>query len=374
MKNCCFLYGLFLIFMLILPVSAETYIYDGAAANTLDTAWTSFLESLPETIRRETTDLHPNSPESWQQYLSLSYWTDKLSSILHDIFQNALINLVSLFGIILCIAAIQQWTENTAGSLFGFCSDVCMALTVFQTAGTLFFMLQQFLEQLCQVMTGMIPVMTAVCYSSGEITTASVNRISMTMFVTVLNTLQRWLFMPLGQALFSLGILTAVCTQVQLGGFVAGVKKLFMTMLSFMLLVYSFVYGIQNTLAKSADSLGLRTIKFAMGNFIPVVGGTVSDAFSAVREGLGYIRVMTGAGGIIILVLMLLPVAVSVWVFDLVLTCSHTTAELLGCTQSARMLADTRSVLQLMSALVWLAAIFFLFAVILFTKTAVHTG
>ena len=74
------------------------------------------------------------------------------------------------------------------------------------------------------------------------------------------------------------------------------------------------------------------------------------------------------------LVLMLLPVAVSVWVFDLVLTCSHTTAELLGCTQSARMLADTRSVLQLMSALVWLAAIFFLFAVILFTKTAVHTG
>ncbi len=374
MKNCCFLYGLFLIFMLILPVSAETYIYDGAAANTLDTAWTSFLESLPETIRRETTDLHPNSPESWQQYLSLSYWTDKLSSILHDVFQNALINLVSLFGIILCIAAIQQWTENTAGSLFGFCSDVCMALTVFQTAGTLFFMLQQFLEQLCQVMTGMIPVMTAVCYSSGEITTASVNRISMTMFVTVLNTLQRWLFMPLGQALFSLGILTAVCTQVQLGGFVAGVKKLFMTMLSFMLLVYSFVYGIQNTLAKSADSLGLRTIKFAMGNFIPVVGGTVSDAFSAVREGLGYIRVMTGAGGIIILVLMLLPVAVSVWVFDLVLTCSHTTAELLGCTQSARMLADTRSVLQLMSALVWLAATFFLFAVILFTKTAVHTG
>ncbi|MBQ3177118.1 MAG: hypothetical protein IJB52_04820 [Clostridia bacterium] len=374
MKNCCFLYGLFLIFMLILPVSAETYIYDGAAANTLDTAWTSFLESLPETIRRETSDLHPNSPESWQQYLSLSYWTDKLSSILHDVFQNALINLVSLFGIILCIAAIQQWTETTAGSLFGFCSDVCMALTVFQTAGTLFFMLQQFLEQLCQVMTGMIPVMTAVCYSSGEITTASVNRISMTMFVTVLNTLQRWLFMPLGQALFSLGILTAVCTQVQLGGFVAGVKKLFMTMLSFMLLVYSFVYGIQNTLAKSADSLGLRTIKFAMGNFIPVVGGTVSDAFSAVREGLGYIRVMTGAGGIIILVLMLLPVAVSVWVFDLVLTCSHTTAELLGCTQSARMLADTRSVLQLMSALVWLAATFFLFAVILFTKTAVHTG
>jgi len=365
---------LLLVSVMILPVSADTYIYEGAADSTLDTAWESFLESLPENIRHEASDMDPETPESWQRYLSFSYWLDKLLSVFRDGLQKALTMLASLFGILLCIAGIQQWSENCSGSIFGFCSDVCMALTIFRTAGGLFAMLRQFLEQLCQVMTGMIPVMTAVCCSAGEITTASVNRIAMTLFVTVLNTLQRWLFMPLGQALFSLGILTAVCTQIQLGGFVAGVKKLFMTLFSFMLLIYSFVYGIQNTLAKSADSLGLRTVKFAMGSFIPVVGGTVSDAFSAVREGLGYVRIMTGIGGIVVILLMVLPVAVSVWAFDLVLTCSHTTAELLGCSQSARMLADTRSVLQLLSAMIWLAVIFFLFTIILFTKTAVQAG
>lgn len=367
---CIFLLLLFLI----LPVSADTYIYEGAADSTLDTAWESFLESLPEDIHRETSGMDPDVPESWQQYLTFSYWQEKLSSVFRDRLQNTLTDLASMFGMVLCIAGIQQWSENSMNNVFGFCSDVCMALTIFHTAEGIFSMLRQFLEQLCQVMTGMIPVMTAVCYSSGEITTASVNRISMTLFITVLNTLQRWLFTPLGQALFSLGILGAVCTQIQLGGFIAGVKKLFMTLFSFMLLIYSFVYGIQNTLAKSADSLGLRTVKFAIGNFIPVVGGTVSDAFSAVREGLGYVRIMTGISGIIVIVLMVLPIAVSVWVFDMVLACSHTTAELLGCSQSARMLADTRSILQLLSAMIWLAVTFFIFSIILFTKTAVQAG
>jgi len=142
----------------------------------------------------------------------------------------------------------------------------------------------------------------------------------------------------------------------------------------FMMLFYSFVYGMQNTLAKSADSLGLRTVKFALGSFIPIVGGTVSDAFSAVREGLGYVKAMTGAGGILILLCMVLPVAVSVWCFHLVLSCSQTAAELLDCTQSARLLADTQSILQLLSALVWLAVTFFCFSIILFTKTSVHAS
>lgn len=368
------LYIFLLVCFLILPVSAETYIYNGAADTALDTAWESFLETLPEEIRRETAELEPDKPEKWQQFLMLSYWKDKLSTVFRDGFRTALTGLASIFGILLCIAVIQQWSEGCSSHMFGFCSDVCMALTIFQTSGTLFSMIRQFLDQLCRVMTGMIPVMTAIQYSAGEVSAASVNRIAMTLFITVLNELQRWLFMPLGQALFSLGILTAVCTQIQLGGFVAGVKKLFMTLFSFMLLIYSFVYGIQNTLAKSADSLGLRTVRFAMGNFIPVVGGTISDAFAAVREGLGYLRVMTGIGGMIVLAMMILPVAVSVWSFDLVLTCSHTAAELLGCSQSARMLADTRSVLQLLSALAWLSATFFLFAIILFTKTAVQAG
>lgn len=365
---------LILLGLLAVPASGKAYIFDGSEENALDVSWDNFLDTLPDNIREDISFLQPDKPDSWQKFLTFSYWKDKLKTLFHEGFQQATGSLTAIFGILLLISAVQQWNHGTTGTVFAFCSDVCMALTLFGTSQTIIGLIRKFLEQLCFVMSGMIPVMSAICYGAGEAATASVNRIAMTLFITVLNTLQRGLFMPLGQVLFCISILGAVCTQIPLGSFTASVKKLFMTLFSFMLLIYSFVYGIQNTLARSADSIGLRSVKFAIGNLIPVVGSTVSDAFSAVREGLGYVRTMTGIGGILVLFLMLLPVMMAVWSFDLVLSCGHTAAELLGCVQSARMLADTRSVLQLLSALAWLAVVFFLFAIILFTKTAVHAG
>ncbi len=365
--------GMFLV--LVLPAGAETYIYEGNTGGELDIAWENMLQELPDDIREEAEKLSPtNKAQEWQEYLGISYWLEKILTLLQEHFQNALNSLLSIGSILLVSSALRQWQGTHTEGLFQFCSDVCLAMTVFTSAWSLFDKMQAFLGQLCNVMTGMIPVMAAVSYGAGEIATASVNRMAMTLFITVLNQLQRWLFAPFGQALFRLSIVTAVCSQIQLGSFTAALKKLFMTLFTFMLLIYSFVYGIQNTLARSADSLGLRTVKFAMGSFIPIVGGTISDAFSAVREGLGYVRVMTGIGGIWILLLMVLPVAVSVWVFDLVLSCGHTAAELLGAAQGARLLGETRSILQILAALVWVSVTFFLFAIILFTKTAVHTG
>ena len=106
-----------------------------------------------------------------------------------------------------------------------------------------------------------------------------------------------------------------------------------------------------------------------MGNLIPIVGGTVAEAFSAVRAGLGYVKIMAGTGGILILCMLLLPTAASVWSYDIMLSCTRTASELLDCGNSTRLLGDTRSILQMLSAVLWLSVLFFLFAVILFTKT-----
>ncbi|MBR4959925.1 MAG: hypothetical protein IKY52_03410, partial [Clostridia bacterium] len=277
--------------------------------------------------------------------------------------------MTSITVLLFLTAWIRHWTGPTTASCFQFCSDVCMSITLFTVFRDVILHVHTFLGQLCSFMTAMLPVMTAVQYGAGEITTASVNRISLTLFITVLNHLQRGLFLPLGQALYSVSIASAVCTKIPLGGFTGAVKKLFMVLFSYMILVYSFVYGLQNSLAAGTDSLGLRTVKFAMGNFIPIVGGTVSEAFSAVRTGLGYVKIMAGTGGILILCMLVLPTAIFVWGFDLMLSLTHTAAELLDCGSGVRLLADTRSVLQMLAAVLWLSALFFIFAIILFTRT-----
>lgn len=371
---CSILCFILLLFSLRCPAKCATYVYEGGANSELDVAWEQFLETLPEELKKETESMYIKEPESWQMYLTLSYWLDKLQALLLEKASTVLTYFTSLIGSLLVIAVLQQWNGGSTGTTFAFCIDVYMALTIFQSARTIFTWLQTFVKQLCQIMTGLLPVMTAISYSAGEVTRASVERMALSLFITVLNTLQQWLFFPLGQAIFSISILSTVCTQIPLSSFASSIKKLFITLFTFMLVVYSFIYGIQNTLARSADSLGLRTVRFAMGSFIPIVGSTLAEAFSAVREGLSYMRITAGLGGILLLLLLVVPIAVSVWLFDGMLSCSHTIAECLGCSASARMLADTRSILQLLSALSWMAATFFVFALILFTKSAVYAG
>ncbi len=367
---------LLLFFVMGLPVAGESYVYHGDDTPPVEQAWDDFLYRLPENIRKEAEKLNPTATDTNDllETLTFSYWAEKLLPLVHEGLTKGLGTLSSLLGILLLTALVRQWNGNATQAMFGFCSDLVMALAICTAATAVFSQMERFMGQLCEMMTALLPVMGAVSLGAGEAASASMNRMGLTLFITVLNQLQRWFFTPLGQALFGLSMVTAVCNKVSLGSFTASVKKLFMTLFSFMMLVYSFVYGLQNTLAKSADSLGLRTVKFAMSSFIPMVGGTVADAFSAVREGLGAVRLLTGMGGIWVLALLVLPMAISVWSFSLSLSVCHTAAELLDCGQSARLIADTQSILQMLSALLWLSVTFFLFAIILFTKTAVHTA
>lgn len=378
MKKYRYVFGLvfciFSLYILLVPAQCATYVYEGGSGTEMDTAWAQFIDTLPEELQKETEGMTIEDPDSWQAFLTPSYWLDKLQTLLIEKTKMLLASFTSLVGLLLVLAGIRQWNGVSTGTIFAFCSDICMALTIFHATKTIFTWLQAFVEQLCQIMMGLLPVMTAISCSVGEVTRASVERIALSLFITVLNTLQRWLFFPLGQALFSMSILSTICSQLSIGSFTGSIKKLFMTLFTFMLVIYSFIYGIQNTLARSADSLGLRTVRFAMGSFIPIVGSTLAEAFSAVREGLSYMRITAGLGGILLLLLLVVPIVVSVWLFDGMLSCSHTIAECLGCSTSAHMLADARSILQMLSALAWMAATFFVFALILFTKTAVYAG
>ena len=87
-----------------------------------------------------------------------------------------------------------------------------------------------------------------------------------------------------------------------------------------------------------------------------------------------YVKVITGIGGILVLLFPLLPVGISMLLMQLSFSVSHMTAEVLGCSKSAKWLADTSSVLQILMAMVWLSTLFFLFAMILYIKTAVHAS
>ena len=353
-----------------LPVYAEEYTISGR--ENAEDGFDAFMDELPEEVRNAIGNFSVSEPKTVETSLSFSVLWKRITALCRDKFLPFAGKCTVMCGMLLITAMTKQLAGDDP--FWEMCADLAMALTIYTVASEMFTIAGGYMETLCTVMNRMLPVLAAASYSTGTITAATVQHAGMVLFITVLSSINTYLFQPLCRALFALTIVSSVCTEVSVSGVLASVKRFFLSLFSFFVLVYSFVYGIQTSLAKSADSLGLRTVRFALGNFIPIVGGVISEAFAAVREGLHYAKTMTGIGGLLVLLFLLLPVGISLFFMQLSFSISHMTAEVLGCSKSAKWLADTSSILQILMAMVWLSTLFFLFAMILYIKTTVHAG
>ena len=94
-------------------------------------------------------------------------------------------------------------------------------------------------------------------------------------------------------------------------GFCAGLcsafKKVYVFFMSFIGTVFSGIITIKGVLSDGADTVTARSIRFVVGRSLPVVGGTVSETYSALISSLSIIKNTVGIFGIITVIVTVLP-------------------------------------------------------------------
>jgi stage III sporulation protein AE len=134
------------------------------------------------------------------------------------------------------------------------------------------------------------------------------------------------------------------------------------------------VLGIQTTLAKGSDTLALRTARFAAGSFLPVVGGSISEALRTVSGSVQYLRSVTGTGAILVLFFSFLPVFLSVLLTRIVFLLSGSAAKLLGCEGEEKILSELASVYGYFLAVIASIFVMTVFSLTLFARCATAGG
>ena len=94
-----------------------------------------------------------------------------------------------------------------------------------------------------------------------------------------------------------------------LSGFAGLIKSAMRTVLSFCTVGMGCVLAFQSVIAKSADTVAAKSIKFVLGNSIPVVGGALADAAGTLTTSLGLLRSTVGVvSAAVICLLFALPI------------------------------------------------------------------
>lgn len=214
------------------------------------------------------------------------------------------------------------------------------------------------IEGIGKFMLTFLPVFAGILIAAGSVTTASVSSGLLLAAAQGVSAVISNLVLPVISLFMSLSLASCV-TDIKTDGIISSIKKLCGWVLGISLGLFTGILGLQTVVSGAADTLSLKTVKFAAGTFLPVVGGSVSDALGTVISCLKLLRSSAGAYGVLGIAFVILPILLQLIVWRFVLLIGESAAQLFSAEKIAKLLSGTGFVASvLIGVALWTALLF----------------
>ena len=129
---------------------------------------------------------------------------------------------------------------------------------------------------------------------------------------------------------FSLSIGFSFNSGINLNRFVNAVNRIVSLVLGFAGTIFASLLSIKKVLAVSTDSLSSKGISFLLSNLVPVIGSSLSQAYSSVLGSINLMRSSLAIVGILALVLINIPPLTEGVVYFFLMSVLSCLAEIMG--------------------------------------------
>lgn len=220
-----------------------------------------------------------------------------------------------------------------------------------------------YFDTLRTLMGGLTPLMSALYVMGGNVTRATVGNATLSVGLNVCGSVCASIAPPLFGACMAMTLPGMLESGVDLSRLSSFLKKAYTSVLGVLTLLLSVCLSAQNLLASRADSLAMRSGRYAIGQMIPVVGGALSGSLDTLAAGVGMLRGLAGGCGVILLFLCCLPVLLRMLALRTLLDLGASLAHLLGCAPESAVLSEASSLFGYMAAAVAMCTAVFIIAV-----------
>lgn len=357
-----------------LAVSAS----EASEAVTLPHAYGDLADAIPPEISELLPDglFSEDMEEAITATVELTDWRYLLNTLLSAVglrLDEAVGLLCTLVGLILVAAVCGRLREGLGGSggeLFGFCLRLTLyTAIVLQTAGMVETVTRYF-DQLSTLTGGMIPVMGVLYAMGGNLGQAAVSGEIMLVFLAVCEYVSGTVTPPVCAVCMSFSLFDAFGARLSLAPLGEQIKKWYASLLGLVMFLLSLALSAQSVLTGRADSLGMKGVKYAVGNAIPMVGGAVAGTLSTVAAGVTALRGVCGVAGVVLVALLLLPTLVELLLTRAIIRLAATVAAMLSCDGESKLLSEMASLHGYLAAAASICAVVFIIALALL----IHSG
>ncbi len=359
-----------LLFVFALPVHADSTqtqneMYD----------YSSLLDNLPEDVRAMLPEGLEESKDETEIAGKIN--GEYLAGLCSDLFRQGigagLRLFASLLGLILVCGVLQRCGDiflRDKTPIFEYALLLIAALEIYSSVYSLFELTRSYISQINDYMTGISAAMGGIFLLSANVGTAAVQSAWFGLLLTVSEKISYQLLFPLLQISFALTLVSSLCPEMNLRSVTAFIRQICTTLLVGAMTLITVLMSFQTSIASAADSLGMRSIKFAASNVIPLIGGLVSDSLRTMAASLTLVKSTAGLVSIVgLLLCALLPLAM-LFTCKYSLSLSGVAADLLQTTSVKPLIEEAGKLVGFLIAIILIFSIFYLFTLAMLIHTA----
>lgn len=228
---------------------------------------------------------------------SFSFIVDKLKNLLFgEIKENtSIIVQMTAVGILSGILSGFCNSKNEIGTLACVGIMALMSLKTFQFA---VFTAEETIDSLFIFVQALIPAIAGTTVATGfAAQTAACGSVFVAMQVFIY--ICRIILLPMISVMTAFSVVNCMGDAKYLKGITELMQSIFKWSVGLLLTLYGVVVGVESQSAITFDSVTGRTVKYAIGSFVPVVGSAISDSLEMIGTSAKTAKSALGISGII---------------------------------------------------------------------------
>lgn len=324
---------------------------DQYLSQTLDELWAELSPQLPSQAQEAMDEVEIDGISSLLS-MTPGQLIEQVLILLRDQLDYPMEVVGRLIAIVLLCAMVQAVCSSSLSQqlqqIFSITAVACMVSFLSQPVLQCIERTVQALHECALFMMSFAPVMSSVVIAGGNPASAGSYNLFLFFACQVIAQLASQTLVPLLSIYLALCIVGPLAPFLKMDSITGAIRSVVCWGLGILTTIFVGMLSLQTVISTGGDSLLLKTSRFLAGSFIPVIGGTISDALGAARGCVQVMKSVIGSAGIAVAALTFLPVLLEVGLWYLAVKVSAWAAQMLDAKQGAALLlsiAQTFSVL-----------------------------
>ena len=276
---------------------------------------------------------------------------------------------VSIVGISLITSLLNGLTSgflsNPTKELIGFVSYCAIAVIILTRTMSLVKNTGEVVGSIKQFMQLVFPILLTIITVVGGATSGAVFQPMMSVLSTSITTFVVQIIMPAVVVVIVFTMISSLSSGVKLskltGFFSSGIKYALTAVFS----LFATFLTAQGLTGGIIDTVSIKTAKFAMQSYVPIVGGYLADGFDLMMASFVLIKNSLGLISLFALLMMIVSPLVNIIVFSLGLKLASGIIEPIGDSKISKMLFDLSKNVNILLAIILGVAFMFIITIML---------